>query len=290
MKKYLLTFSFTVLLAYPVLSQEKNRVEDPEFMEYFDEAYSIYLDGSNRRAGIKDLTGPETEGLWTAPLSRIAIYDISLDDGVMTIEKTLISFKDNWTSVDLPMTKWMGSKIPFAHVAEEKGKDPGILTGMFVDMSIGGEVTMSFSVKTDTDCQLRVDLMDANGKASPDYSNSQKIDLKAKNGWIDVKLVWTAPLFDYYSGDYWGSTNGMRDDSDPLWIWKDYQKTEKREYQIEEQTAVPVSMQSICKISMVIDEGPMQYPDRIGDKNTTIPGYDPRNGKQSCSIQSSDRI
>jgi len=276
MKKTLLAALGTATFALPSFAQdeEPDRVEDPVFMEYFDEAYSVYLDGSNRCAGIKDLTGPETEVLWTAPTWGPCTYDLSFADGEMTISKTLTSTHDNWASVDLQLTDWMGGNGErFTHIAEKAGRNVDTLTGMFVDMSIDGQVVMNLTVKTDTDCQLRVDLVDANGrqangKAPSNYENSQKIDLSAADGWVDLELTWTDPLFDYYSGAYWGVTNGMRDNSDPLWVWKDYSKTEKREYKIEEQTAVPVSMQAICKIIMIIDDGGVTDPGMPSDVKT----------------------
>jgi len=275
MKNKLLALLTTTFIALPALSQEKaDRIADPDFMAYFDEAYSVLLDLSNRCAGIKDLTGPETIELWTPPADGPADYDISFDNSVMTIAKTLTSTDANWESVDLNTLSNMQQKGSlFAHIAEEKGEEPAILTGMFVDMTIDGQVVMNLTVKTDTDCQLRVDLADANGrqangKASYNYRNSQRIDLYARDGWADIELTWSDPLFDYYSGSYWGVTNGMRDNSAPLWVWTDSTKKEKREYTIEEETPIPVSMQTISKIMLTIDDGEAKNPGAIGDTKT----------------------
>jgi len=277
MKKGLLCLLGATILVVPTFAQdaEKDRVDDSLFMAAgFDSAYSVYLDASNRCAGIKDLTGAETEALWTAATWGPCTYDVSFTDGVMSIAKTLKSSDANWASIDLQLGDWKGgSGEKFVHLAEKAGKNVDTLTGMFVDMSIDDQIVMNFTVRTDADCQLRVDLVDANGrqgngKAPSDYQNSQKIDLKSEDAWVEVELTWSAPLFDYYSENFWGATTGINNAHDPLWIWKDKENELTDTLRIKKESGIPVSMQTISKIMLIIDDGGITDPGVAGDVKT----------------------
>lgn len=170
------------------------------------------------------------------------------------------------------------------------------LTGMFVDMSISGEYSVTLTVKTDHDCQLRIDLKDANGrtangKATSAYQNTQRLSLKAADGWKTFTVTWDKDMLDFYSGDYWGNANGMyngigevvngvKDNSNGfgaegtyLWAWTDDTHTSVIKTEIAQETNIPVTPNAIASIIFIIDaeaQGTVNVPVNVQIKDLTI--------------------
>jgi len=257
---------------------EPDRKPDSVWMADFDSSYSVWLDPTNRQAGIKGLTSDVALPLWK-PGYCTTCDVITGADGVLSIKHTNPT-GGNYSDVTMQMTDWRGGNlIQFAHIAEQAGKKVDTLGGMYVDMSMGGQVTMVLEYKVDRDCQLRVDLVDANGrqgngKVKSDYQNSQRVALKKGSDFQKVTIDWAYNMFDFYSGGYWDAKNGMRDgegqvtdakvrdESKPFgkeYVWSTKKKadgtdtTYKRE--VKEEDPIPVDSRSIVKISMIIDDG-----------------------------------
>lgn len=269
MKKGLLCLLGASMLVAPSFAQEEDRTEYEPFMEKFDSLYSVYLDASNRCAGIKDLTGSETEALWTgATWDKKIDYDVKVENGTLSISKTIVETGQNWATVDLEMVAWKGgTEAKFPILAEKDGVNVDTLTGMFVDMSIDDQVVMNLTVRTDEDCVLRIDLVDANGrqgngKAPADYQNSVNLELKAADGWQTKEITWSAPMFDYYSPNFWGVTNGIGKGDAPLWA------ADGDTLKLSIEKGIPVSMQTISKIQMIVDDGNLTNPGDVGSTKT----------------------
>ncbi len=298
MKTGLMILAGTLCLANTLFGQaEPPLVLDTNFMEYFDEAYSVYLDGSNRTAGIKGLTNNLTAEYWQTAWSNVAITEADVTNNILSINHTRTSASGNYYDIRLQTADWMGqSGIKFPHLAEAKGTVVDTLTGMFVDMSISGEITVTLTVKTDVDCQLRIDLKDANGriangKTISEYQNTQRIGLRAANGWLNYVLTWSDNMLDFYSGEYWGVSNGMYDnvgtvqygnlvenetygpEGTYLWAWEDGSHTSIVKTEIKQESGIPVTERAITAISFIIDDGiqgDIDVPVNVQIKDFTI--------------------
>lgn len=280
MKKGLLFLLGASMIAAPTFAQddEPDRVVDSLWMADFDSAYSVLLDMTNRTLGIKDIILDEHKGHWTVATAATVTNDVDVVGNVLTIDHKRTTEGDNYADISFQTFDWRGtSGFKFPHLAEEAGETVDTLGGMFVDMEPNEAVTVSFKAKVTTaqdSAQIRVDLVDANGrqgngKLKADYQNTQRVNIKPTDGWVDVNLKYAFNMFDYYSGAYWGSNTGMWDGvgkviggnkkpanewgAEGTYLWAPKGDTiYKRE--IAQEEVIPVSNRTIGKIMFIVDD------------------------------------
>ena len=119
MKSLVTVLAGTLCLASTVFAQFEipPREVDANWMQNFDKAYSVYLDGSNRTAGIKGLTKNAVGYMWRYSGSQGSLNNVSVQNDILSIRHTRTNMDPNFADISLITTDWMGGfGVKFPHL------------------------------------------------------------------------------------------------------------------------------------------------------------------------------
>lgn len=227
-----------------------------EFMDYYDEAHSVYIDGTNRTAGISGLTNDISSQVWYCDIwnSNKIEQSIEVYNDILHITSTRYSTEANWQEIGIHTAFWATQNAyAFEHRAEADGEQVDIMGGMFVDFSLLDKVSVSFRAQSNVDCSLRIDLKDANGRIS-NYKSS-KVIITGGEGWNIYECIFDRDsLYDAYSQNFWGVENGRGPNGTDLWVWSDYTQTDTSLLKLNLGDLIPLCTQAISSIALMVNE------------------------------------
>lgn len=238
MKKGLLTLLCASVVSAGAFATADGVELDKTYMDSINPYYNVKLDLTNRTLGLSGLTNDGLE--WNcSENAAVTAQSAEIVNNKLVVTSTRKDVtKDNWKDITFQTTSWVGE------TGSKFGVDGDTMVGQFVDLT--NTLLLTAFIETNNDCQVRFDLVDANGNISNSHTPKQDIIAGAGDYY---RFSFEDSCMNWYGGDLWGLKNGRNEPSELFFTAENGDKTAVKPGQ-----NIPFDFSKVVKIALVVND------------------------------------